>query len=1552
MNGLEIAIIGLSGRFPGAQTIDEFWQNLKQGVESVSFLSDEELLASGIDADTLSDPNYVKANAILSDADAFDAQFFGISPKEAELLDPQQRLFLEQSWTAISHAGYDPATYDGVIGVYAGVDTSTYLVNNLCPTYGGIADLQMFLGNAVDYLATRVAYKLNLNGPAITVQTACSTSLVAVHLACQSILNGECDMALAGGVSITVPQITGYTYQESGIASPDGHCRAFDAQAQGTLFGSGVGIVLLKRLSDVIADGDTIHAVIKGSAVNNDGALKAGYTAPSPEGQTTVISEAQAIAGIHPETITYIEAHGTGTALGDPIELAALTQVFRRQTNKTGFCAIGSVKTNVGHLSVAAGITGLIKTVLSLKHRQIPPSLHFQQPNPQIDFASSPFYVNTALADWPTGNTPRRAGVSSFGMGGTNVHVVLEETPPAIAAAPSRPWQLLKLSAKTPSALEQATAELINQLNQTPELNLADVAYTLQVGRPGFSERRMLVCQTLDQAVQDLENGTFASASSVDDRAAQRPIVFMFSGQGTQYVNMARELYDCEPTFRQWIDRGSDLLKPHLGLDLRHILYPNSAQTEDAAQQLQQTAVTQPALFLLEYALAQLWQDWGVAPTAMMGHSIGEYVAATLAGVFSFEAALTLVAARGALMQSLPAGQMLSLPLSEAEVQPLLGSGLSLAVINGAAACVVSGETDAVTDLQEKLAAQGVEGRLLHTSHAFHSAMMAPILDRFRQRVQQVSPNPPQIPFVSNVTGTWITPQEATDPAYWANHLRQTVRFADGLQTLMHDAAPILLEVGPGRTLTTLAKRHPSRPADTVILSSVRHPQDASSDAAFLLNTLGHLWLSGVLVNGAEFYRHESRRRIPLPTYPFEPQRYWIDPPRHSAHRALTALSDAGSNNGTSKTFVTQKSEIADWFYLPAWKPSVAPQAQFDPLATTCDLVLIHDQDREVGGFVNDLIQHLEQQNPNLIFVQPSTAFAQLNDRFYTVNPQSSDDYQTLIQTLVSQHKRLQKIVHLWTLSTSEKPNGNFASDYLASDPELVQRCQFSGFYSLLFLAQALAKQTEPDANSDGIQITVISNYLQSVTGNDPLAPEKSLLLGPIRVIPQEYPTIHCRSIDINLPSPNRWQAERLTGQLLHDICCPITEPIIAYRGHQRYVQAVEKIRLDEPSKEDFEVRSHLRQNGVYLITGGLGHIGLTLARYLAESMQAKLILMGRSTLPEKGEWHTWLSTHAASDRISRKIRQIQALEALGAEVLVVSADVSNEAELRSAISQAESQFGAINGVIHGAGLVGAETFRAISQLDLVTCEQQFQPKVYGLLVLEKVLNDKPLDFCLLLSSLSSVLGGLGHASYAAANLFMDALTHYHNQTHSSPWISINWDAWNQDSDTEKMAFFGSSLAQFSIEPDEGIRALQQILLHPEQSQVIVSTADLSARIDQWIRPKAIGKKLALESSHSHERPTLSTDYIPPEHKAEKILADIFQQVLGVKPIGIYDSFFDLGGDSMIGIQLISKIRSHFQIELSIQHLFEAPCIADLAFNIEALLIEDILVEPLGTESR
>jgi non-ribosomal peptide synthase protein (TIGR01720 family) len=879
-----IAVIGMAGRFPGAPGVAALWRMLAEGREGITFFTEEELVAAGVRPETRADPDYVRARGVLAGVEDFDAAFFGMTAAEAALTPPEYRLFLECAWEALEGCGH--ALRGTRTGVFGGAGYNTYLLANVWPALSGargVDGFQVVLANARDHLSTRVAYRLDLRGPAVTVQSACSTSLVAVHYACQSLLAGECDVAVAGGATVTVPQGGGYLYQEGGILSPDGHCRAFDAGAGGTVPASGVAVVVLKRLEDALADGDPVDAVIRGSAVNNDGAGKVGYTAPGVDGQAAVVAEALAVAGVDASTVGYVETHGTGTALGDPIEVRALTRVYAAAGARPGSVALGSLKTNVGHLDAAAGAAGLIKAVLSLRNERIPPTLHFRAPNPETALASTPFHVAAQGMEWPRGGAPRRAAVSSFGMGGTNAHVVVEEAPAAAPRPTRRPWHLLPLSARTGPALDAMEANLAAALREDEAISLADAAFTLQAGRQPFARRAAVVARSGADAAEALAAGGGERVARGTAAGAEPSVIFLFPGQGAQHVGMGRGLYETEPTFRDAVDRCAALLRPHLELDLRTLLYPAEGDGGEAARRLAETSITQPALFTVEYALAALWMEWGVRPRALLGHSIGEYVAACLAGVFALEDALALVALRGRLMQALPAGAMLSVPLSADELRPLLGTELSLAAENGPRACVASGPEAAVAALERALEGRGVRAKRLRTSHAFHSAMMEPALDAFAQAVARTTRGAPTLPFASNLTGDWITPGEAVDPRYWAAHLRQAVRFGEGLRRVAALPGALLLEVGPGQTLCALADENADDENDLAAVPSMRPPRDAADDAQVLLRALGALWTRGVPVDWGGYWKHERRGRVRLPTYPFQRERHWIEAPRRRA---------------------------------------------------------------------------------------------------------------------------------------------------------------------------------------------------------------------------------------------------------------------------------------------------------------------------------------------------------------------------------------------------------------------------------------------------------------------------------------------------------------------------------------------------------------------------------------------------------------------------------------------------------------------------------------------
>ena len=1495
-----IAVIGLTGRFPGARNLEEFWRNLRDGVETISHFSEEELRGAGADPAWLKLPGFVNAGSVLTDIDQFDALFFGYSPRDAEGIDPQQRLFLECAWECLESAGYDPDAYPGLIGVFGGSDMSSYLyhiyahIDPLSAGYGGMT----LIGNDKDYLTTQVSYKLNLRGPSMAVQTSCSTSLVAVCVACQNLWSYACDMALAGGVAVGVPQKKGYFYQPGGILSPDGHCRTFDAAGQGTVVGNGVGIVLLKRLSDAIADGDSIHAIIKGAALNNDGSSKVGYTAPSIPGQAQVIAMAQAMAGVDAETVSYVEAHGTATLLGDPIEVAGLTQAFGARTSKKGFCALGSVKSNVGHLASAAGVTGLIKTVLALENRLIPPSVNFKTPNPQIDFAASPFYVNDKLREWESNGSPRRAGVSSFGVGGTNAHVVLEEAPALRASGPSRPCQLLTLSARSADALDNATANLATHLKAHPDLNLADVSYS-QATRRAFAHRRVLVTggPDVEDAARALATGDPQRLMTASTESRDRPVLFMFSGQGSQYVDMGRELYHVEPTFRSALDSCCELLRKDLGFDLREVLYPEPEKREEASARLQRTAVTQPALFALEYALAKVWMEFGIQPKGMIGHSIGEYVAACLAGVFSIEEALELVAARGRLMDEMPAGAMLAAPLSEARAQEFLKGEVCLAAVNAPALCVFSGPIPAIEALKAQLSGRGLQSRTLHTSHAFHSGMMDPIVGPFVRKMQSIRMRAPQIPYLSNLTGTWMKPEAALDPEYWGKHLRQTVRFGDGIAEVLKYPEVILLEVGPGQTLSTLAGQQPSNAGtEHLILSSLRAPQVQQSDEAFLLTTLGRLWLNGASVSWAGFYARERRRRVPLPTYPFERQRYWIGPVEEAAGDVAVRTP-------------AKPRDVTNWFYVPRWEKRT--QAAGGPNRQRKRWLVFSDG--EVGS---QMIERLERDGHDVRSVVAGERFAGLNgDRCYAIRPDERADYELLIKRLRANWGVPDYVAHFWTATSA--PDAEAAA-------EAFETHQVAGFYSLVGLAYGLDKNNV----TDPIQVGVVSTQLHALADRDTVCPSKSTLLGPCKVLPQEYPNLHCKSIDIGHVEPHEAAAERILAELTAD---PL-DTVVAYRDGQRWVQVFEPAPLGDVSAAPVR----LRVGGVYLMTGGLGNMGLEFAEALSERVQAKLVLVGRSEFPDRASWEQRLASHP-EDETNRKIRKLLKLEERGSEVLVLCADAADRQQMTRAIVRAYDRFGVVHGVIHGAGTTSGDAFANASRIDHRMGDQHFRPKAHGLFMLEELFRNRKLDFVLLLSSLSGVLGGLGLLAYASANIFLDAFATRENQAGRVPWISVNWDAWQFPGQEQLFRQSAPRNIDF-LYPAEGVECFRRIL-ERGRGQIVVSTSDLKARIAKWIHLESLRRQPAQQKEAAgalHPRPNLSTQFVPPRNDAEKTIAEIWQSILGVSPIGIHDKFFELGGHSLLAIQLISRLREAFRVELSAQRLFEAPSIVQLAATIEA----------------
>ncbi|MCK5147660.1 SDR family NAD(P)-dependent oxidoreductase [bacterium] len=1482
----EIAIIGMAGRFPGAGSIDEFWKNIRNGTQSISRFTDDELLSEGIPATLIRDKRYVKAKGIVENIVLFDADFFGYPPREAEKMDPQIRLLHHVAWESLEDGGYNPFEYQGLIGTFFGANENQTWLRHLEHRHGNPSEtVDTFLVNYRDYVSTRIAYKLNLRGPSFTLLSACSTSLVAVHLACQSLLQGECDMALAGGVSITLPNKSGYLYQEGLMVSKDGRCRTFDAAADGTVFGDGAGVVLLKPLQKALDDRDPVVAIIKGSAINNDGGRKAGFTAPSIDGQQAVIVAAHRAAQVTADSIDYVEAHGTATRIGDPIEVKALARVFQNVNGHR--CVLGSVKTNIGHVNIAAGVASLIKIVNMLKEKEIPPTLNFKKPNPEIDLKNIPFSINKKRISWQANGSPRRAGVSAFGFGGTNAHMIVEEVPQASAEKSCRPAQLLPVSARSESALERMEKNLSLAVCKK-SVNLADVAYTLAVGRRSFSHRTWAIASG-DGTLSFASPGKRKSA----DQALFKTTAFLFPGQGAQYPGMGKDLYEHEPVYRDIVDRCANILTPLIHEDIRNLLNADP-HDESAAIKLKLTTFAQPAIFIVSYAMAKLWMHWGIKPAVLLGHSIGEYVAACVAGVFSMEEAVRLVAQRGKLMQSLPTGVMLAVTLSEEELISRMDTSFDLAAINAPSLTVVSGQEDFVAGFQEKLELEGVSSKYLHTSHAFHSRMMDSILEEFQKEIKKISFKAPAIPIISTVKGRLVTAKEITNARYWVDNVRMPVRFSEAVQKLKTDSQ-VILEVGPGRTLASLTRMHREQFSGIPVLSSLPGANESDKSFEFVLNTLGSLWSSGINIDWNIFFQYEKRKRISLPTYSFDYQRFPVQPFQVRPPSRWEQLH--------------KEPDMDRWFSVPTWSRYVnQSQSEKTEIKGSC-LVFAPS-----NGSCDLLIDTLRSRGLDVIPIYPGKGFEE-KDNGYSLHPGHRCDYDSLFERLMALEKNLVRIIHCWTVDMPTPINLDDSLD----------DTQYLGFFSLLFLAQVMSQNNM----TDEISLTVISDGLHDVLGGEVIRPEKATVLGAIKVIPQEYPNVFCRAIDLPLLT----DFKSITEVLISEILNSDEEPMTALRNGYRWVQRFEPVKLETPSES-----WSIRDKGIYLITGGLGGLGLVLAEYLAEHSHARLALVSRSPLPERSKWSWLLRSRKTDKAIKKKIRAIRNIEKAGAEVLIFAADVCSEEDMRSVITDVDLKWGTIDGVIHAAGLTG----EGILQLKRPeSAEKIFAPKVKGTLILDRILGDRDLDFFLLCSSIASVLGGIGLGDYCAANCFLDAFAAQWHSRRRGSVISVNWDMWGEvgmglttQMPDELHSWLEKELRD-GIMSNEGVEAFRRIIAWRGAPQIIVSTRDLDIRVDLWIRREILKEKERILEENAarprYQRPSLTSAFKIPETDTEKVIAEIWSMLFGIDEIGQNDNFYELGGHSLLATTLISRLKKVVDANVSIRDVMDNPTVKELA---------------------
>lgn len=1461
-----VAVIGAACRFPDSNDIEEFWNSLQAGRDNVSDRP------PGV----MNSAKSYSTRGYLADIDAFDAEFFQISRRDAEFLNPEHRVFLECAWHAMEDAGYDPLAYDGVAAVYATAGANDYQRLVEQQVRSSAEELLAYISNGPDFLPSLVSYKLNLKGESIAVQTACSSSLVAVHLACRSLIDGESSLALAGGANIAIPSIDRTEYQEGMIFTPDGRCRAFDHRANGMVAADGVGVVVLKRFDRALRDRDHIYGVILGSALNNDGDEKISYPAPSIGGQAEVIATALEVAGLSASTISYLEAHGTGTVLGDPIEIAALTRAFRLTTDDRRYCALGTVKSNIGHAIHAAGIAGLLKVLLALRAQEIPPSLHFEKPNPEIDFDNSPFFVNAVSRPWKSNGSPRRAGVSSFGVGGTNAHVIVEE-PPVISVTQSlRSAHLLTLSARTAAALERGCLNLAAHLQEHAELSMPDVAFTLQTGRHEFPMRRAIACSDRLDAIGKLRSKV--ETSVVASRSKQL-VAFVFPGIGSQHPSMGRELYETLPAFRCDVDRGFDCFLQLTGKDLRGALYGSEA---DAKEALIDARLAHAAIFILEYALARVWQRWGINPAAVIGHSVGEYAAACIAGVFSFEDALGLVASRAQLIANLPGGAMLALPLSAEALQPLMPQNAWIAIVNAPSFCVVAGEVKAIESLEAAAAAKRIFASRLLTSHAVHTTMMQPMEAVFAKQFAGVATADPQIRILSGSTGDWLSATEIRDASYWTAHASQPVNFSRALDRLFEQSDIALLEVGPSNVLGGLARLHPTRGSQPIV-SSLPSGRDKQSDWQALTSAVAELWRANAPVDWTSFNADEQRLRVSLPGYAFERSRYWI---RREGSRA-------GNFSGDSKA--SKKISLpAEWLYRAAWKRTRLPPPYHpgDLGRRTGVCLLFAAEDRYASPE-----RELRHSGQDVVVVLPGAEYCRLSSRRFIVDPRQRSHYQLLLQKV-------------------EQDLGEIRSVLLFADRPDRERCRddelTDAYCNLLLVTQSLADRARQ------VDLWIITQQGCVVPNVDTVIhAEHALLFGLSRVIPQEVPALTVRCIDF-AATEYEW------GSLLAELADPSEEQEIAYRGADRWVCRYAPLQIREDAMHDL-----FHEPGVWVILGGLGHVGLCLADALAAIPGVKLALISRREFATVKEWANRQHDLTLAEDARERIGRLAALRKHGLSLELYSTDIADPVRAGEVIRKIRKRQGKILGIIHAAGVVDTAHLKFISETTLELSRELLRPHVSGCAVLAEIVKKEQPRYCVLCSSLSTVVGGLSYGAHAAGHRYMDTVAQREaaRNAEGTKWITIDYDTWLVNS---RSLGLGSGDSHLHILPHEGSEVLR-LALSAGESRVLVSTIPLDLRLTQLqhVFTRAEGQRS--QSLQTSDRVAASSPKSIAVDQIQNVVLALFQQVLGDCRIALHDNFFAFGGTSLSMLDLINRVNRELGVRIPLVKGFRAPSPATMA---------------------
>ena len=1484
-NGLEIAIIGISAKFPFSDDYREFWKNLVGGKELITRFSKEEMTQPGLVNEMQADEGYVGAESILQDKQYFDNAFFEYRQEEAALMDPQTRLFHEYCWKALEDAGYAFNSEKQKIGVFATAsenDNWKMYVHNKRKE----AVVDPFYVSKISsekYISTLVAYKLNLKGPVIYLDTACSSSLVAVNVACRSLLTRECQIALANGVSLNTHKGKGYHYREGMTLSADGHCRVFDSAASGTVPGEGIGVVVLKRLQDAIKDQDHIYAIIKASAVNNDGNDKVGYTAPSVKSQSDCVKLTHKLSGIDPKSISYIEAHGTGTRLGDPIEIKALNDAFGTGSGNK-FCAIGSVKSNLGHLDTTAGMAGLIKTILCLKYKQIPASLHFNDPNPGMELDKGPFYVNGSLTDWKsTGDFPLRAGVSSFGIGGTNAHVLLEEAPAQESTDIAAPFKLLTLSAKSETALVQYTNALSSFLSEEPAVNLHNMAYTLQTGRKHFAYRKSIVFKNREELMRKLEPDAIKNqVIKTGNRNTQ--VVFMFSGAGSQYVNMGKGLYETHATFREDMDKGFVLMKELTGINYKDILYPS-----DEDHRINEMLHTQPIIFIFEYALAKLLMYLGIAPFCMIGHSIGEYVAACISGVFSYEDALWLVVKRGQLMSHMPAGAMLSVSINEEEAGRYLNEKISLAAINAPEQVVFSGDVRSVDMLAQEMEILDVPHIRLFASIAGHSHMIDEVLDEYRQALEKVTMNPPQIPILSNLTGTYITTEEATSATYWVRHMRHTVKFSTGINLLLSkNAEKTFIEIGGGHSLTTLLKQQQVNKIKPIGINLIRHPKEMDDDVRYLTERLGQLWEQGIQIDWETYHGHGLQRRVSLPTYSFE---------RTSFPTDVDPFEHTSAENGPVNE--NRYNSLKDWIYYPVWKSAALPAT--DTVAKEHGY-LFFSPDHELAG----LLQSRFLKNGNeWIEIKTGNGYIKCGRNKYIIDPAQPSHYKALFDELRKDQIAVTDIIYGWCIGVES--------------PHLELNVTNNDIHRVYFGLVHIVKELLRFGSLGDKKISLLTDSVHRVTGNEEVHHAQSVIIGLLNALSQEY-SVTCRNIDINLHEAST----EYLNELVEEIENTTKDRIVAIRYGIRWLQKFQRHSLPL-----IKGKSLLKENNTYLITGGLGNVGFIIARYLIQQYQSKIIVTGRKKLPSKFE----SMVQGEEEWIDR----LKYLLTIGTEVAYYSTDVADFESFNKTVVEIEKDHGPIHGIIHAAGITDVSQFELVEDITLQKAFDIFSPKIAGIDNIYRIFKSRSPDFVWITSSLASVLAGISYASYSAANLYLDHFVVSRSKELSN-WKCIGL---SEMLFTEEEILAENKLQRTALKPAELCELFEWSLTVKGHPVIMETVADMPSRIyktyiakQQVYLDEDAGSKVAAAKV---ERPALTSNYAAPETETEKMLVNILEDFFAIENIGVQDSFFELGGDSLKAMVVLKRIKKQFAINLAVKDFFMRPTISQIASAIDEL---------------